>query len=356
MSSFHKNHPAAGSRPGTLVIPAGSPAPRIVVIRYGADEVTEQALGGPSELPRDFPEGTVTWVDVQGYGDEEVIRAVAGHFNMLPLALEDAVNAPQRPKSEVYPEHHLVISRVPLAEGKDIALPQVCFIIGERVLLTFQEKPLGLFAPVRDRIRAGIGPIRRAGADYLAYALIDTMVDRFYPVAEELSRDLDEIEDTLLDESEAAVLARLRVVRRRLVLVRRIGWPQREMVANLLRESSPWVSADVRTYLRDTLDHISQIVELVDASRELAGALADELLSIVGQKTNEIMKVLTLMASIFIPLSFIAGVYGMNFEDMPELHAPRAYYFVLALMASVAGGMLTYFYRRGWIRGPKRRG
>ena len=356
MSSFHKAHPAAGSRPGTLVIPAGSPPPRIFSIRYGADEVAELELTGPAELPREFPEGTVTWIDVQGYGDEAVIRAVGEHFGMSPLAIEDAVNAPQRPKSEVYPNHQLVISRVPLGEGADVTLPQVCFVIGARVLVTFQEKPFGLFAPVRERIRAGVGPIRKSGADYLAYALIDTMVDRYYPVIEAVSQELDDIEDALLDDTEAELLSRLRAARRQLVLIRRIGWPQREMVANLQREPTTWVGTSAREYLRDTHDHIAQIVELADASRDLAAALADELLSLVGQKTNEIMKVLTLMASIFIPLTFIAGIYGMNFENMPELQAPSGYFTALGVMAAVASGMVVYFMRRGWIGQPRRRG
>ncbi|MGE3188690.1 MAG: CorA family divalent cation transporter, partial [Vicinamibacterales bacterium] len=271
---FSKAHPAAGARPGTLVIPSGAPAPRNVVIHYTADAVTERALAGPEELPREFPEGSVTWVDVQGYGDEATIRAIGDHFHMSPLAIEDAVNAPQRPKSEAYPAHQLVISRVPIPEGDaDLILPQVCFVVGERVLVTFQERSLGLFAPVRERIRAGVGPIRRAGADYLAYALIDTMVDRYYPVAEAVTRELDAIEDSLLEEVETEALGRLRRVRSRLVLLRRIGPPQREMVANLLREPSPWVTPQVRDYLRDIHDHISQVVELVDASREMASAL-----------------------------------------------------------------------------------
>ncbi|MEZ5284346.1 MAG: magnesium/cobalt transporter CorA [Vicinamibacterales bacterium] len=352
--SFHKAHPAAGSRPGTLVIPPGSPPPRISVMRYSAESIEEWSLAGPDELPREFPEGTVTWVDVQGYGDEAAVRAIGAHFELSPLALEDAINAPQRPKSEIYSGYHLVISRVPIVDGQHLRMPQVCFVVGERVLVSFQERPLGLFDPVRERLRLRVGPMRRAGSDYLCYALIDTMVDRYYPVVEALSNELDDIEDSLLEDAESDVLARLRTVRRRLVLVRRIGAPQREMVASLQRDPSQWVSPQVREYLRDTQDHISQIVELIEASREMATALADELLSLVGQKTNEIMKVLTLMASIFIPLTFIAGIYGMNFENMPELHEPRGYFFVLAVMAVVAGGMLWYFYRRGWMGRPPR--
>lgn len=351
---FRRAHPAAGARPGTLVIPAGSPPPRIFVVHYGPDEVTEREIASPADLPDTFPEGTVTWVDVHGYGDEAVIRAIGEHFGMSALAIEDAVNVPQRPKSEVYAKHHLVIACVPLEEGRTLALPQVCFVIGTGVLLTFQERPFGLFGPVRERIREGVGPIRTAGADYLAYALIDSMVDRYYPAVEAVTHDLDDIEDALLDDSETEAMARLRSARQRLVLMRRIGAPQAEMVTSLLREPSPWIDAATREYLRDTHDHITQIVELVDGSRETAAALSDELLSMVGQKTNEIMKVLTLMASIFIPLTFITGIYGMNFEHMPALQEPQGYYFVLALMAVVAAAMLWYFYRRGWLHRPRR--
>ena len=159
----------------------------------------------------------------------------------------------------------------------------------------------------------------------------------------------------LIDDAESELLSRLRAARRRLVMIRRIGWPQREMVANLQRDASQWMSPAVREYLRDTHDHIAQVVELADASRDLATALADELLSLVGQKTNEIMKVLTLMASIFIPLTLIAGIYGMNFDNMPELHNPRGYFAALGVMAATAAGMVVYFMRRGWIGRPKRR-
>lgn len=349
MSSFRKAHPRAGARPGTLVIPADSPAPRIFITEYSATEVREQEIAGPADIPPDPPSGTVRWIDVRGFGDEAVIRAIGDRFGMTPLAIEDAVNAPQRPKSELYPKHHLVISRVPMPAGDDLTVPQVCLVFTERVLLTFQEQPFGIFDPVRERIREGIGPIRHSGADYLAYALIDTMVDRYYPIAEGLSNALDEIEDGLLEDREEAILAELRRVRRELVMVRRIAWPQRDMVAALQREPSDHLAPATRDYLRDTFDHIAQMAELLDASRDTATALANELLSMIGQRTNDIMKVLTLMASLFIPLTFVAGIYGMNFENMPELHSRNGYFMVLGAMGVMAAGMLYYFRRRGWL-------
>jgi magnesium transporter len=356
LPSFHKAHPSAGARPGTLVIPPGSPRPSLFLLTYDPDRIDERSLGGPGELPEVFPESRVTWVDVRGYGDEAVVRELGRRFGMTPLALEDAINAPQRPKSEIYPAHHLVISRVPIVDEEvELSMPQVCLLIGPHYLVTFQERPLGLFEPVRERIRQGAGrPIRRLGPDYLAYALIDTMVDRYYPVAEGLARELDAIEEDLLDASEEVTLDRLRRVRRQLVMLRRIAAPQREMVDALLKQPSPFVSSHTLEFLRDTHDHIAQVAELGDASREMAAALSNEVLSMVGHRTNEIMKVLTLMASIFIPLTFIAGIYGMNFAYMPELQERYGYFVALAVMLVVAILMVVYFRRRGWL-GRRRR-
>jgi magnesium transporter len=354
VSSFHKLHPSAGARPGTLVIPPGAEPPRLFMMRYDADGLEERELTGAGEIPADPPPGTVLWIDVRNFGDERLIRAIGQRFDITALALEDAVNAPQRPKSELYAAHHLVVSRVPLVEPDgELSLPQVCLLIGERYVVSFQERYFGLFEAVRERLRENANrPIRTGGPDYLAYALIDTMVDRYYPFAEALSSELDDIEDSLLEEREASTMTRLRQVRRRLVMARRIASPQREMVAALQGEESPYVGAEVREFLRDTGDHISQVAELLDASRDTAAALSDELLSMMAQKTNEIMKVLTLMASLFIPLTFIAGVYGMNFENMPELRARDGYFAVLGLMLVVAAGMLIFFRRRGWLGRP----
>ena len=355
-ASFHKAHPSAGARPGTLVIPPGSPRPALFLMQYGPDRLDEKPLAGPHEIPASFADGSVTWIDVRGYGDEAVIRAIGARFAITALALEDAVNAPQRPKSELYAGHQLVISRVPIPEAGQLTIPQVCFLIGRNYLITFQERPFGFFEPVRERLRdASNRPIREGGADYLAYTLIDTMVDRYYPVLEELAGTLDRIEDDLFTQAEDVSLQALQDARRQLVMIRRIAGPQREMVRDLLHNPSPFVSDPTRGFLRDTHDHIAQTAELGDALRDTAVALSSELLSMVGHRSNEIMKMLTLMASIFIPLTFIAGIYGMNFEHMPELKEPYGYGLVLGLMLVVAIGMLAYFRRRGWMGGARRR-
>lgn len=351
---FHKRNPPVGARPGTLAIPEGSPAPRLYSFSYD-----EQALeeGPVTDLSTMCNDERVNWIDVQGMGDEATLWRVAEAFGIHPLALEDAINSPQRAKVEVFAKHLLIIARTPVRdEHGALSLPQVAIFVGDGYVVTFQEHRLGLFDPVRERIRAGVGPIRTMESDYLAYALIDALMDRYYPVVEELSDELTELEIEVMDDAAAQILPEIHRARRELVLLRRVGWPQRAAVQDLLREDLPFVAPETRPYLRDTLDHIAQVVELVDASRDVARAVMDMYLSNVSNRTNDIMKVLTLMASIFIPLTFMAGIYGMNFDNMPELHSAWGYPFLLGAMLIVGAGMLYFFYRRGWIgQGPPRR-
>jgi len=346
---FTKHNPAVGSRPGTLAIPPDSPAPRISVVQYDERDVDWKTVDRVEELAPLLQTDRVTWVDVQGLGDERVLRELGLAFGLHPVALENAVNVPQRAKTELYPEHQLVIARTPSVANGRVATPQVCFVIGRRHLLTFQERYFGFFDPVRERIRAGIGAIRTQGPDYLAYAMIDAMIDRYYPVAQSLSDQLEELEDVVVTEPHPEVLARIHGLRRQLVVLRRVGWPQREALSAMLREQSPFFGEAQRVFLRDTHDHMAQIVELIDSAREMASDLAEAYLSNVSHRTNEIMKVLTLMASIFIPLTFVAGIYGMNFENMPELHSRNGYFVVWGVMLILAVAMVFFFRRRGWI-------
>ena len=351
---FQKHNPEVGARPGTLAIPPDSPPPKITVVQYDREGVERHEVVDPKELRALENTDRVTWVDVQGLGDENVIRAIGDAFDLHPVALENAVNVPQRAKTELYEHHQLVIARTPVIGGDGVVwTPQVCFVLGEHYLLTFQERYFGFFDPVRERIQAGIGAIRVQGPDYLAYALIDAMIDRYYPVAQNLSDGLEELEDVVVENPHPDVLARIHALRRQLVVLRRIGWPQREAVNAMLRQRSPFIGDQEKVYLRDTYDHIAQIVELIDSAREMASDLADAYLSNVSHRTNEIMKMLTLMASIFIPLTFVAGIYGMNFENMPELRSRNGYFLVLTIMLVVAVGMIAFFRRKGWIGSPR---
>jgi len=350
-----KRNPPIGARPGTLAIPAGSPPPQIHLFDYGPEQVAERSIEDCTALEPFAQTDTTTWIDVRGMGDETALRRIGEIFGIHPLALEDAVNVPQPAKTELYDEHQLIIARTPIAQDGHLTAPQVCLLLGHRYLISFQDRYYGFFDPVRERIRSGIGPIRSAGPDYLAYALIDVLVDHYYPVVEGLSEELDDLEEVVLVDPQPEDLARMHGVRRSVATLRRIGGPQRETIGNLCRATSPFMGEEARTYLRDTHDHISQIMGRVDFCREVVVGLMDMYLSHVSHRQNEIMKVLTLMASIFIPLTFIAGIYGMNFENMPELSSQFGYFSVLVAMVVLAVSLVWYFRRQGWIGHARRR-
>jgi len=352
--SFRKSHPPIGARPGTLAIPPDSPPPQIRLVAYDAQGVEERDVGDVETLAA-LPGDRIIWVDVRGLGDETVLRRIGELFAIHPLALEDAVNVPQRASSTLYENQQVIVVRVPrIGEDGTIDAPQVCFVLGPRFLITFQERPFGFFEPVRARLRAGIGPMRALGPDYLGYALIDTLIDRYYPIVQTLSEEMEELEAEVIERPHEDSLAKIHQVQRKLVLLRRIGAPQREALAALLRDHSPLVGEPVRVFLRDTYDHAAQIMEAVDSTREMGIGLVNLHLSNVSQRTNEVMKTLTLVASIFIPLSFLAGVYGMNFDYIPGVHQPESFAIFVGVIVAIAGGMLWWFRRRGWL-GSRRR-
>ena len=345
-----------GAKPGTLKPPRNSPPPRIHVIRYGSGPLEEFTDVRPADLRDLIRPGGVTWIDIQGLGNVETLEEIGRLFELHPIELENAVNMPSRAKSEMYGPHHMVVARIPLdILSGTMTPPQVSIIAGDGFLLSFQERYLGLFDGVRSRIRAGNVRITTLGVGYLCYALLDSIVDGYFPIVDEINDRLDELEDDITQDPRADLLSPLHEVRRALAVIRRVGTPQKEAIASMLRDPSPFLTDQVRSYLRDTVDHMSQVMDRVESSREAAVSLAELYLSQVSFRSNEIMKVLTLMSSMFIPLTFIAGIYGMNFETMPELARPWAYPVVLGVMAVVAIGMALYFRRRGWIGSSRNR-
>jgi magnesium transporter len=351
--------PAPGAPPGTLVVDAThGERCRIFLIDYCAEHVIEKELGSIDEvipfLEDDRP--SITWIDVRGLGDRHTLERMGEIFHVHPLALEDVVNAPQRPHSDAYPEQQLVIARmVQLTESGGVELEQLGMLFGEGYVLTVQEEASrDCLESVRERIRRGKGPIRRAPSDYLVYALLDAVVDGFYPVLEALGERLEDL------ELEAAAAPRgasrkIHALKRSLLDVRRAVWPQRDMVNGLLRDESQHVSKETRVYLRDTYDHVVQVMDMVETFREIASGLMDLYLSGVSNRMNEIMKVLTVISTIFLPLTFIAGVYGMNFDtaaspyNLPELRWRYGYPFALGLMLFSVIVLLWFYRRRGWI-------
>lgn len=352
MSWIHsKRHPNVGASPGTLVILDESPTPRIRYIDYSATKVDERNVKELSELEVAFDKDSITWIDVQGFGDRQVIEGIGALFELHPLLLEDLVNIPQRPKAESYEHHLLVICRmIHLVDHEEIVTEQVSIVLGENYVLTFQEKYDDALDPVRQRIRSRKGGLQTHGADYLAYALIDTIVDAYYPVLERIGDRLEDLEDQVIQDPSPELLGVLHRLKNHLNSMRRTVWPEREAVNTLARDPEPFVSDEVRIFFRDTYDHIIQASEITEMYRDMVTGLMNTYLTSVSNRTNDVMKVLTIVATIFIPLTFISGVYGMNFDRMPELHLRWAYPAVWLLMISVAGGMTYFFWRKGWLK------
>jgi magnesium transporter len=303
---------------------------------------------------------SITWVDVHGLCDRATLVRMGEIFKLHPLALENLVNVPERPKTDSYPDHQIIIARViRIDEGGAVATSQLGMILGNGFVLTVQEDAdHDVLEPVRERIRRGLGMIRAEGADHLAYALLDTVIDGFYPVLDALGERLDDLE-LLAVAAPPGVSRRIHDVRRQLLTARRAIWPQRDVLNALLRDESPRIRHATRVYLRDTYDHAVQVMDMVETFREIASGLMDLYLSGVSNRMNDIMKVLTVISTIFLPVTFIAGVYGMNFKtdaspwNMPELGWRYGYPFAIALMAASVVGLMAYYRKKGWIGRPE---
>jgi len=347
---FTRKRTKVGARPGTLVIDKKAATPQLRVIRYTPAEVVDLQDQTVEQVQAELSKEGVIWIDVQGLGDESIIRSIGELFSIHLLALEDVVNVPQRPKTESYDTHQFYISRmVRIDEQQQLDVEQVSIFFGKNFVLTFQERHGDVLDPVRKRIHSKKGLIRTSGPDYLAYAIIDTIIDGYYPVLEHYGEYLEKLESRVVSSATPALLERINSIKRSLLVLRRGIWPQRDAVNSMIRDDCPFVSDNVKVFLRDCYDHCIQLADVLETFRETAGALLSTYLSAIGNKQNEVMRMLTIMASIFIPLTFMAGIYGMNFEEMPELKSHYAYPALLVVMATTAIGMLTYFKRLGWI-------
>ena len=342
-----------GSSPGTLVVDPAAPSPVVWMISFGPNaveegEVDERDLRELSRISHSLQHHPVTWINIDGLGDAQTLQRVADLFGLHRLALEDIVNTHQRAKVEAYGEELFLVARMVSYSGR-IATEQLSMFLGRNFVLTFQEAPGDCLEPVRQRIRNAIGKIRSSGADYLAYAILDAVIDNYYPVLEQYSEQLDQLEDQVLSGANGRTIDRIHELKRDLLQLRRAIWPHREAMAALTREEFPTISESTRVYLRDCYDHVVQIVDLVTIYRELVADLRELYMSMLSHRTNDTMRVLTIIATIFMPLTFIAGIYGMNFKYMPELEWVLGYPMALALMGLTSAGMIYFFYRRGWL-------
>ena len=347
-----------GSLPGTLSIEPDATPPVILLFDYNQTALTCQQLATPEECFPYLDSDSVSWVDVQGLGSENILQRLGQVFKLHPLVLEDIVNVPQRPKVEEYEDQLVVIARmvIPKESGYGFYSEQVSFVLGEHYLLTVQEEPEhDCFEQVRMRIRQNKGVLRKQKADYLAYTLIDAIIDGFFPVLEAYGEYIEDLEEEVVTNPTRQTLQKIYRVRRELLTLRRAIWPQRDAINSLIRDGNELITDHVHIYLRDCYDHAVQVLDMVETYRELTSGLMDVYLSAVSNRMNEIMKLLTVISSIFIPLTFIAGVYGMNFNteksplNMPELNWYWGYPLCLAAMAAIAFGLIYFFWRRGWF-------
>ena len=348
-----------GTSPGVVIADPAQPEPKLSVIAYGAGEAVEMQVGSVAEARALVGRRPMTWINVEGLGSADTIEQFGELFGLHRLALEDTVNVHQRAKVETYGELLFIVLRMVFRgreHGNRCGTEQLSLFIGANWLISFQEgRPGDSFDRVRARLREGSGKMRTLGSDYLAYALIDAAIDNYYPVLEVYAERLDELEELVMDPQGRSAIDQLHEVKADLLVLRRAIWPLRDAMAFLARDDNPRISENTRLYLRDCYDHVVQVVELIETYRELTADLRDLYMSSISNRINETMRVLTIISTIFIPLTFIAGIYGMNFDvnsspwNMPELRWHFGYPLCLAAMVFMAAGMVGYFYRQGWI-------
>jgi magnesium transporter len=357
MGYFDKRYHPPGTAPGTLKeAPPAEMAPlRIRLIDYRADEITVRVDVDATECEPYLQRESITWVHVQGQPTEAALNELRRVFNLHALALEDVLNTGQRPKVESFDDQLFIVMSLPLMEAELVHVQQVSFFLNESFLVSFCEGDFNLFEPIVRRLQEKGSRLRSRGTDFLLYSLLDMTIDRGFPVLESFGQQLETLEEEILGANGGNTLERIHIVKRELILLRRMLWPQREVVNQLLRDDHALVHEDVGVYLRDCYDHTIQVMELLETYRDMSTSMLDIYLSSVSNRMNEVMRLLTVIATIFIPLTFIVGVYGMNFDrsagpwNMPELSWPFGYLSVWLIMIAVAGLMLAFFRRRGWF-------
>jgi len=350
---FTKRAKEVGLPPGTLVHIGDRKVEKakITLIDYDEAQLQEKELETVDECFPFKDKPTVTWINIDGIHQVEVIEKIGKHFNIHPLILEDILNTGQRPKMEDFEDYIFVVVKMIYYDDKDneIKAEQLSLLIGPNFVISFQEKEGDVFDPVRERIRNGKGRIRKMKTDYLAYALVDTIVDHYFVVLEKLGEKIEDMEEELVTNPTPETLQTIHTLKRELIFLRKSVWPLREVVNNMERGESSLIDESTGIYLRDVYDHTIQVIDTIETFRDMVSGMLDIYLSSISNKMNEVMKVLTIIATIFIPLTFIAGLYGMNFKYIPELEWHWSYPVLLFVMAGIGFLMLVYFRRKRWL-------
>lgn len=348
-----------GSRPGTIDASPELPAPTIRCIRFNPERL-EESVVAVEELTQATTAAPdmITWIDVQGLGSADTLLTLGTALGLHLLTVEDIAHVHQRPKVEEHEAYLFVVLRCIRMHDEDtVDNEQISMVLKKDLLVTFQERPGDGFEPVRQRLREGKGTIRKRGADYIAYALIDTVIDLVFPVLEIYGDVMDRIDDEVLDNPQQQTSAAIHRLKRELRMLRRALWPLRDLAATLSRDDHDLIDDSVRVALRDCHDHAVAAADFVESAKERAADLGDRYLASISERTNQVMKVLTIVATIFIPLTYLAGLYGMNFDsevspfNMPELKWRYGYVAFWIVSLIIAGSMALYFRRRGWLGG-----
>ena len=351
--SIKRHAKKAGSSPGTLIHigEKKTEKARITLIDFDEDHLQERQLGNIEEAfsLKDLP--TATWINIDGLHEIDVIEKTGEHFNIHPLVLEDILNTGQRPKAEEFENVIFVVLKMLDYDKatKKIRSEQFSLVLGSNFLITFQEIPGDVFSVVRERIRTPKTRIRKSGCDYLAYALIDAIVDHYFIILEALGDKIEDLEAELLDIPSRETMEIIHGLKQEMIYMRKHIWPIREIINSLVKSESSLIQEQMHIYFRDVYDHTIQVIDTIESYRDILGGMLDIYLSSISNKMNEVMKVLTIIATIFIPVTFIAGVYGMNFKYMPELEWRWGYFMVWGLIVVLAGIMIGYFKKKQWL-------
>jgi len=323
----------------------------ITVLDYGPASCRESTPATLAELLPHRDSESVTWIDIDGLHDTALLQGLGAHYGFHPLVIEDVVNTHQRPKLEDYGDYLYIVVRMLSydAEKRELGSDQVSLLLGNRYVFSLQESWGDVFDPVRERIRNGKGRIRNHGPDYLAYALLDAVVDNYFVILEQLGEEIEDLESLLVEDPRPEQQQAVHQLKREMILLRKSVWPLREVLSGLERTESELLQAGTRVFVRDVYDHAVQVIDVVESFRDMLSGLQDLYLTSISNKMNEVMKVLTIIGTIFIPITFLAGVYGMNFAHLPELGWRWGYAGFWAVSLAVGGVMLSFFRRRKWL-------
>ncbi len=349
-----KRSEKAGLPPGTLVHigEQKTEKTKITILDYDKERFQEKEIETVDECLAFGDTPTATWINVEGIHEVEILEKLGEGFRLHPLTVEDILNTDQRPKMEDFGDYIYIVLRMISYDdiSGEIVTEQTSLILASNLVISFQEGAEGdVFDPVRERIRTGKARIRKMGADYLAYTLVDSIVDSYFAVLEKLGEEIEFLEEELVTNPTPETLQTIHDLKREMIFLRKSVWPLREVISALERGESPLIEESTQLYLRDVYDHTIQVIDAVETLRDMLSGMLDIYLSSISNRMNEVMKVLTIIATIFIPLTVIAGIYGMNFRYMPELEWPWAYPLVWLAMLVVAGLMLLYFRRKKWL-------